>query len=259
MTGKPVIGKDAAQIRVAGKQNAVKIKSLALEPVGAGEQIDKAGDRRRLVGPDLDANPMVQGQGLQMDDHIKPHIARRIVDAANIDEIVELANDAIDYVSSYAKQDKGGKTYTEKTTHFYAYHVLMPSSNALLVNLLAGNLPACFRELRFLIETLAKCYLADLHHPDFSFFEKRLYFLQHPEGRKKRVPETDLIKEFAEKSGTGDRAIKLWKTLSEETHAKKFVERVVNNVTNYKNIPAYALIIPMVFRATDKQIGRAHV
>lgn len=168
-----------------------------------------------------------------------------------VDEIVELANDAIDYVSSYAKQDKGDKAYAEKAIHFYAYHVLMPSSNALLVSLLSGNLPACFRELRFLVETLAKCYLADLYHSEFSFFEKRLYFLQHPEDKKKRVPETDLIKEFAEKSGNGEKVVNLWRTLSEETHTKKFTERVVDNVMNHKNVPAYALVIPMVFRDGD--------
>lgn len=167
-----------------------------------------------------------------------------------IDEIVELANDAIDYVSSYAKQDKGGKSYTEKATHFYAYHVLMPSSNALLVSLLSGNLPACFRDLRFLIETLAKCYLADLHHPEYSFFEKRLYFSQYPEDKKRRH-EFELIKEFAEKSENGEEVIGLWKELSEETHTKKFAERVVNNVMNHNNVPAYALVIPMIFKEGD--------
>lgn len=169
------------------------------------------------------------------------------------DEIVELVNDAIDYAQSYAKRgkDERKKLHAESAMYFYIYQSLMPSSNALLVDLLAGNLPACFRELRFMIEMLSKCYLADLRHPQFTFFERRLYALQHPDDSKKRIPEFKFVEDFSKEIQNGNTPVDLWKSLSEETHAKKFVERVVDNVVNRDNVPAYSLIIPMVLGSGD--------
>lgn len=169
-----------------------------------------------------------------------------------VDEIVELANDAIDYAHSYTKSDQGSKLRTESAIYFYATHVLMPSSYALLINLTTSNLPACFRDLRFMMEMLAKCYLADIEHKEFSFFERRLHALQHPSGKKGHIPEIGFIKEFAKKSNLGNEPEKFWRTLSDETHGRRYTERVVNNIIEHDNMPAYALIIPMVFRDGDK-------
>lgn len=168
------------------------------------------------------------------------------------DEIVELANDAIDYAQSYAKRDKDErkKLYTESAMNFYAYNSLMPSSNALLVDLLTGNLPACFRELRFMIEMLAKCYLADSRYAQLTFFEQRLYTLQHTKDGK-RIPEIKFVEDFSKEIEDGTTPLELWRSLSEETHARKFVERIVDSIINYDNVPAYSLAIPMVLVKGD--------
>lgn len=168
------------------------------------------------------------------------------------DEIVELVNDVIDYAQSYAKhdEDKRKKLHTESSMYFYVHNSLMPSSNALLVNLLIGNLPACFRELRFMTEMLAKCYLADRRHSQLTFFERRLYELQHTKDGK-RIPETRFVEDFSKEIENGTATIDLWRSLSEETHARKFVERVVDSVINHNNVPVYSLFIPMVLVKRD--------
>lgn len=168
------------------------------------------------------------------------------------DEIVELVNDAIDYAQSYAKRDKDErkKLHAESAMNFYACNSLMPSSNALLVDLLTGNLPACFRELRFMIEMLAKCYLADSRYAQLTFFEQRLYTLQHTKDGK-RIPEIRLVEDFSKEIEDSATPLELWRSLSEEAHARKFVERVVDSVINRDNVPAYSLAIPMVLKKGD--------
>ncbi len=171
-----------------------------------------------------------------------------------VDEIVELVNDAIDYAQTCAKRDvdERKKLYMERAMYFYVYNSLIPSSNALLVDLLTGNLPACFRELRFMIEMLAKCYLADLQYPQFTFFERRLYALQHMEnGKRKRISELKFVEDFSKETQEDTTPIELWRSLSEESHARKFVKRVVDNIINHDNVPAYSLVIPMILRKGD--------
>lgn len=166
-----------------------------------------------------------------------------------MDEIVELANDAIDCVQSYARQDKDRQLYGRKATHFYAYHVLMPMSHAILISLLTGNLPSCFRELRFMVEMLAKCYLADIYYPNISFFRDKLHALEN-RNKGKRIAEITFIKDFSAKFGPIE-VVTLWKSFSEEGHARKFVERVVENIVEKDNVPGYALTIPMTYSTKD--------
>ena len=54
-----VVGEDAAQVGVAGEQDAVEVVGLALEPVGAGKDRRDRGHRRRLVGHHLHADAHV--------------------------------------------------------------------------------------------------------------------------------------------------------------------------------------------------------
>lgn len=167
-----------------------------------------------------------------------------------VDEIVELANDAIDCSATYAKQDMGKKSYGNKAMHFYAYHVLLPSSNAVFSMLLLGNVVVCFRELRFMLEMLAKCYLADLHYPDQLFFQDKLTEL-HNRNNGKRIPEIAFMEEFIGKIRTDENVIPLWRALSEETHGRRFVNRVVENIVEKNNMPGYALTTPMPYNKDD--------
>ena len=174
-------------------------------------------------------------------------------DAKNvIGDVVELANDGIDYALAFTGGDKPRKLYTERATYFYAYHVLTPSSYSIFTNLLIGSLPSCFRELRFMIEILAKCYLADLKYPNESFFKNKLQILgdeKKSDGKVKR--EHDFIREFGEKVNLESKTIKLWSKLSAELHARKYVEKVVESIVNKENVPGYALVIPVVYNKKD--------
>ena len=49
MALEAVIGQDAAQVRMAREQDAVKVIGLALEPVRRREHADKRGNRGHLV------------------------------------------------------------------------------------------------------------------------------------------------------------------------------------------------------------------
>lgn len=77
------------------------------------------------------------------------------------DEVIELINDAIDYVGFAVKRSESRKDYIERSMVFFIQHILMPFSYAIYVDLLAGSVPACFMELRFMLESLMQCYLAD--------------------------------------------------------------------------------------------------
>jgi len=167
-----------------------------------------------------------------------------------MDEIVELVNDAIDYAAAYAKQDMDKKSYGNKAIHFYAYHVLLPSSNAIFSMLLLGNVVVCFRELRFMLEMLAKCYLADSHYPDQLFFQDKLTEL-HNRNNGKRISEIAFIEEFIGKVRIDENIASLWRALSEETHGRRFVNRVVENIVEKNNMPGYALTTPTPYNKED--------
>jgi hypothetical protein len=86
MTVKAIIGQDAAQVRVAGEQDAVQVEGFALEPVGGRKHVDRARHRRVFVGHHLHADAGVLVRAQQVVDHVETLLARRIVDAADVDE-----------------------------------------------------------------------------------------------------------------------------------------------------------------------------
>src|ERR1700736_4488717 len=85
-----------------------------------------------------------------------------------INEATELVNDSIDYIDVCLQKKK-----PEQAMHFFGMYALMSTSYSVFTNLLAGALPTCFRELRFLLETLAKCYVVDKEETDFDFPKDR--------------------------------------------------------------------------------------
>ena len=84
-----VVGEDAAQVRMAGEQDAVEVVGFALEPVRRREHRDRRGHRRRLVGLHLHADATVTGGRQQMVDDVEALLARGIVDAGRFDEADE--------------------------------------------------------------------------------------------------------------------------------------------------------------------------
>ncbi len=116
------------------------------------------------------------------------------------DEVVSLINDAIDYIGFSVKGEKSKENYLRYSRVFFIHHILMPSSYAIQTDLLTGNLPVCFMELRVMLESLVKCYLADLKYPDESSFQKKLELLEKEtkmkNGTKISKREHDFIEEF---------------------------------------------------------------
>ena len=86
-----VIGEDAAQIGVAGKQDAVQVPGLPLPPTGGREDPGRRGHGCRLIGAQLDPDTLVLAQAQEMIDHLEAPLAARIIDAADIDQLAELA------------------------------------------------------------------------------------------------------------------------------------------------------------------------
>ena len=170
-----------------------------------------------------------------------------------IKEAIELINDSINCVATLMLTNKKARFIERNATAFYILHGFMPTSYGIFINLLAGNLPSCFRDLRFLTELLAKCYLADLKYPNEKFFESKLNLLEqekNEKGEKKR--EYEYIKEFEHKVGfKKNKCLKLWGKLSEEFHARKYVKRFVNSIIEEGIPPSYSIILPMNYLEHD--------
>lgn len=169
------------------------------------------------------------------------------------EEIIDLINDTIDYIK-YQLELPDAKLPSERAMPFFTCHVLQPGCYSVAVNLLAGGLPACYRELRFILEMLAKCYLADRHYSEQSSFEERLRLLQReqkPDGTS-RKREHEFLEEFDRQVGQEGGARKLWGKLSEEIHAKGYTERIVRNIVEGDHFPGYALIIPNDYAEEDR-------
>ncbi|EGE55703.1 hypothetical protein RHECNPAF_8900119 [Rhizobium etli CNPAF512] len=91
MAFEAIVGQDAAQIRMAGEENAVHVPRFAFEPVST--RIDGASGRngRIFVGCDLDADAQILLRRQQVIDDIEAQLALRPVDTANIDQVDETA------------------------------------------------------------------------------------------------------------------------------------------------------------------------
>jgi hypothetical protein len=176
-----------------------------------------------------------------------------------LDETVELINDAIDRLWNLTKKENAKELAVRQAMAFQVLHVLMPTSYSILANLLLGNIPDCFRDLRFMIESLAKCYLADLKYPHQTFFETKLKLLEAETKRKddRRIVtkrEHDFIEEFDKTIGLKGASVKLWGRLSQEAHIKRYTERVVGHVIRKNIPPGFALVIPMNYTEDELEI-----
>jgi len=162
---------------------------------------------------------------------------------ATFDEVVELVIDAIDYVGFAVR--KGPHYYVRYSMFFFLHHILMPFSYAIYVDILAGNIPVCFMQLRLMLESLAKCYLADSEHPNSSFFQEKFELL---ESQKKGIAK--LLRESGKRLGLN--FVALWGKLSHDwIHTKGIMDRVVNQTISKSGVPPWALLIPMNYTEDD--------
>lgn len=61
---------------------------------------------------------------------------------------------------------------------YFGSHVLLPLSFAIRIDLLLGNIPACFFELRLILESMVKCFWADIQYKEPDHFMEKLQSLE---------------------------------------------------------------------------------
>ena len=166
------------------------------------------------------------------------------------EEVVGLINYAIDLIGSNVKGKKSVKDYVRHSMFFFLLHILVPSSYAIYIDWLICNLPACFMELRLILESLIKCYLADLKYQDKNFFQEKIELLEK-ELMRNNISTSRLMKGLGKKLGLKNDFIALWSKLSKDwIHTKGVVDRVVSQ-TIKSGVPSWALVIPMNYSETD--------
>ncbi|MBE0516414.1 MAG: hypothetical protein IBX41_03335 [Methanophagales archaeon] len=166
-------------------------------------------------------------------------------------EVIELENDAIDYTISAVKRKEGREDYVKRPMSFFLQSVLMPYSYAIHTDLLTGNLPVCFMELRLMLESLAKSYIADLHPNKNLFFETKLELLEELMGKEK-ISISKLMKDFGKELGLKYEPLALWGKLSQEwAHPRGIIKGIVDQLVKKSNPPPYALVIPMSYAEDD--------
>lgn len=168
---------------------------------------------------------------------------------ATYDEVIELVNDAIDHAISSV--ERGKEYHVERSMSFFVHHVLMPFSYAIYMDLLAANLPACFMELRFMVESMSQCCLADLRYPDQTFFKTRLESLKN-EIDEKNLSTSKLMKLLGKELGQGDDFVAIWGKLSNSwVHPWGVVDRITDRIVRRSDVPAWALIVPTSYAGSD--------
>jgi hypothetical protein len=169
-------------------------------------------------------------------------------------EVIELINDAIDYAIFIAKGKEIKEEYTNRPILFFVFNVLMPFSYGIFVDLLVGNLPACFYELRVMLESIAKCYVAELHPDKDLFFEIKLLSLEKVL-KKEEVSTSKLLKDFGKMIELEDEPLKLWgKTSQDWIHTTGIAKKIVEQVVEKSELPSYALVLPMSYSEADLDI-----
>lgn len=166
-------------------------------------------------------------------------------------EVIDLINDAIDYMILETEKKRGIENYIRDPMFFFMCHILIPQSYAILTGILVGNLPSCFMEIRLMLETMAKCYFASLHPDETLFFETKLELLEKKLSEQE-ISTSKLLKNFGNEIGLKGEPIALWGKLSNDwVHTQGIVKKVVNEIIKKSDVPSWALIVPMNYTDAD--------
>jgi len=156
-------------------------------------------------------------------------------------EVMKLVDDTIDYVMKTVKDSKWKEKYVKFSMLNFIHHILMPLSYAIYMDFLSANMVACFFELRLMLESLVKSYWADLKYPEQTFFQEKMRSLEE-EGKS--------VSKWMKESG--ENFASLWGKLSQRwVHTKGIVDRIVNEIAQKSEIPAWALAVPMIYTEAD--------
>lgn len=79
-------------------------------------------------------------------------------------EVVDLVNDVIDYWPRKLSSREFTELAAKSAFLFSTLHIIWPLSNGVFIDLLEGNLPACFMQLRLIVETATKALYADYEY-----------------------------------------------------------------------------------------------
>jgi len=165
-------------------------------------------------------------------------------------EVIELINDTIDYVKFFAEtEDKND--YVESSMFFLIHHIVLPNSYAIYTDLMIGNLPACFMELRTMVEALPKCYFAESYEASFHMEKIRLL---EKYMKKKNISISSLLSRLDSELNQKDGSHNLWKELSEGwIHLRGIVSKWMEELSENSSLLSYRLIIPTDY--SDEDIG----
>jgi hypothetical protein len=105
--------------------------------------------------------------------------------------------------------------------------------------------------LRFLYESLAKCYFADHNYPKEEFFRERIKLFEE-ELRRKNIKISPLMDEFGIIIRAKQDLKEKYQQLSNRwIHTKGFAEHVVDITVKESYLPSWCLILPVEFEQID--------
>jgi len=166
-------------------------------------------------------------------------------------EIVALENDAIDHIGGWSRSEVGPEDYVKTAMCYFLLHVLFPVSGAIHLNALAGNLPGCYSALRLALESLVKCYLADMRYPDQGFFRDKICLLEDSPNGKRRTT-TSFMEEWDKLLERQNGSAALWKELSQMwVHARGIMEGITNRIVQQTDAPVWGIVLPQAYTMGD--------
>ncbi len=131
----------------------------------------------------------------------------------------------------------------------YIIYVLQPFGFGIYPDLLIGNLPVCFFELRVLLESLVRHYYADIKYPSHLFFKAKLRLLEI-DSKKKSTSE--IMREVDELLMGKDKCSLLWHNISREwIHSKGILDKIIGQIIQKGDVPPWGLIIPSPYTKND--------
>ena len=164
-----------------------------------------------------------------------------------VGEVVNLINDSIDEIGYAIGRTDRKKDYFERSMAFFIQHILSPFSYSIYLDLIAANLPICIVELRLMLESLVKCYLADSKYLGPTSFRDKLASLEREEWNVSR-----LMKKLGRILGLEDEPFALWTSLSQNwVHTQGLATNVLEDIIHRKSVPPWALVIPMPYNSGD--------
>ncbi|RLF18137.1 MAG: hypothetical protein DRJ68_07035 [Thermoprotei archaeon] len=169
-------------------------------------------------------------------------------------EAVDLVNDIIDYVFKLLGAQKEKAFEGRSAFSAMMMHVAMPLSYGIFCNMMIGNLPACYSQMRVILEGLVKSLIADVRFPEYPFFEPKLDSLERvlSEARFSFSKMCQLLMPATVKKEDIDHITALWKDLSEKwVHARGVVKKIVDKLVEETRPPPWSIIIPVPYDKND--------